>query len=246
MEDEDSEEEDEDVADLPRSGADMQEPAVDSLEDELIDAELPQTLQDPEEGLEDADSLATPVEAEAEAEGDENAMPAEMLDEYECILVHDQPLNSQELGTLNILDNIEAKAQAEYDAKEESSGQQEGTKLIQIIEAEPLAHLQDAFPQGKDIEKPMDEEERIAIQERFAEAEHELAPPPKPAVAYHPGQPNGKLQLLAKITETMEYGRQEGWYIDLDTYEDVLKLLSEDPEHAVLAQEILHTDLLVS
>ena len=230
---------------MPRSGADLQEPAENSLGEDDLATELSQDFE--EEGQDEpvADGTFTAMEAvsEPEAEGNEDALPAELLDEYQCILVHDEPLKADDVASMSIMDDREDQALAGSEALEEASGQGEGTRLIQIIEAEPLEHLQDAFPEGS--EEAVDEEEHKAIEARFAAAEQELAPPPKPAVAYHPGQPMGKVQLMAKITETMEYGRQEGWYIDLDTYEDVLKLLCEDPQTAVLAQEILNFDLLV-
>ena len=92
-----------------------------------------------------------------------------------------------------------------------------------VIEIEPLQIVDVEYPEGQ-----------------------EPPPPDEEVVPYHPGAPDGKIQLVAKITETMEYGRQEGWYMDLDTYEDVLRLLCEDPEQAILAQEILSADLMVS
>ena len=249
LEDEDSEEyDDEDIADLPSSGADLQEPAEAGLEGDDSAPELPLDFEEGQEGPE-ADELSTAVEAEVNSgtEGSEDALPAEVLDQYEFILVHDQPLDVDELGSSNILDDLEDEAQAlvQSEAAEETSSQERGTQLVKMIEVEPLEHLQDAFQEGEGSEAAVDEEERKAIQERFAAIERELAPPPKPAVAYHPGQPNGKVQLMAKISETMEYGRQEGWYTDLDTYEDILKLLCEDPQTAVLAQAILNSDLLV-
>ena len=127
-------------------------------------------------------------------------------------------------------------------------------KTGQIGPPQPDSAEEGAYPEDLQDYVPimevetLDEEEDRADQEpkasiRKLEIERKRV---AKLVAYHPGKPNGKLFLLEKITETMDYGRQEGWYTDLDTYENVLNLLCEDPEQAVLAQDILNFDLLVS
>lgn len=54
-----------------------------------------------------------------------------------------------------------------------------------------------------------------------------------------------RLDLVTRMLELMDAGKLEGWYADLDLYEDILGLLCEDPEKALVAEQMLFDDLQV-
>lgn len=167
-----------------------------------------------------------------EAEDEEGSIRG--ADGYSCLLFTDEPLDLNSLDGLEITEGI-------IGGTDKDLQKPEIAEAIEKIDKAPIAFSIEEVD-VQEVTPPETMEEAEAADEVDAEDE---PPPELERPAYHPGFPEGKLQLMAKITETMEYGRQEGWFLDLDSYENVLKLLCEDPEQAVLAQDILYADLLV-
>lgn len=213
----------------------------DKLEEESRQEEEDQVLDS--QGLGPQDSANDPTDAGEEQDPEELALeiPYSQMDPPDGFLAPDD-LSLSDFDGVEVT-NVELEVPASspglvrdpqsgevIDFQPESTEPLNGNSLdfIPVFEVEP--DNDESSP-----DEAITEQEKLLIEQRRQAA----------LVAYHPGKPDGKLYLLDKITETMDYGRQEGWYTDLDTYEHILGLLCEDPEQAVLAQDILNFDLLV-
>lgn len=179
----------------------------------------------------DEEQSLTEDKAESEAAVDKGAIFG--ADGYTCLLVTDEPLDVANLEGVEI-------DEAFVGGTKEDLQKPEVVDAMEAVDTQPATvEIVPVDLEGSGLDFPYAEQEALAAEAGIWQLRNARRP------LYHPGGPDAKLQLMARITETMDYGRQEGWYVDLDTYDKVLKLLCEDPEQAVLAQDILHADLLV-